>query len=253
MRLHELKRLAESITAYHGTKSMFDDFLSKHIGSGEGAQAFGHGLYFSESREVAKSYSPRNDEYEDAEMRIYNQAIRREDYITAEVFELAMMHYNPDEIKDRYVEEGGYGADHVAAVHRAADETLRPLYDKYFHGIYRVEINAEPGDFLDWDKTLLEQRSQIGKLRSVAADPNSPFTGNHLEMLGDSLQDFELGSTTGASIIGVLGSDDTTAQVLVKSGIPGIRYLDADSRGSGDGTYNYVVFDERIIKIIGKE
>jgi hypothetical protein len=42
------------------------------------------------------------------------------------------------------------------------------------------------------------------------------------------------------------------AQALKNAGFPGIRYLDAGSRGAGDGTRNYVVFDENIIEIVKK-
>lgn len=52
------------LTAFHGTPHTFDptaanplgEFRASAIGSGEGAQAFGHGLYFAESPGVAKGY-----------------------------------------------------------------------------------------------------------------------------------------------------------------------------------------------------
>lgn len=45
-----------AITAWHGSPHVFDKFDPSKIGTGEGAQAYGHGLYFAESPEVAKSY-----------------------------------------------------------------------------------------------------------------------------------------------------------------------------------------------------
>jgi hypothetical protein len=36
------------------------------------------------------------------------------------------------------------------------------------------------------------------------------------------------------------------------AGIPGIRYLDQGSRGAGQGTHNYVVFDPATIEILRK-
>ena len=44
------------ITAYHGTPHDFDKFSMDSIGTGEGAQAYGHGLYFAESEDVALGY-----------------------------------------------------------------------------------------------------------------------------------------------------------------------------------------------------
>lgn len=51
--MHELAM----IPAFHGTPHIFDAFNFKHIGTGEGAQAFGHGLYFAENPRIARSYA----------------------------------------------------------------------------------------------------------------------------------------------------------------------------------------------------
>lgn len=42
--------------AFHGTRHLFDTFSTDHIGSGEGAQAYGWGLYFASSKDVAEWY-----------------------------------------------------------------------------------------------------------------------------------------------------------------------------------------------------
>jgi hypothetical protein len=39
---------------------------------------------------------------------------------------------------------------------------------------------------------------------------------------------------------------------LREAGIPGIRYLDAGSRGAGEGSRNYVVFDDKLIDIVSR-
>src|SRR6185369_5582589 len=44
---------------YHGSPHSFDAFDMSKIGTGEGAQAYGHGLYFAESPGVAKEYQSR--------------------------------------------------------------------------------------------------------------------------------------------------------------------------------------------------
>lgn len=54
------QKLAESaarrLKAYHGSPHDFDEFSTEAIGTGEGAQAYGHGLYFAEREGTAKSY-----------------------------------------------------------------------------------------------------------------------------------------------------------------------------------------------------
>src|SRR4029453_2036207 len=52
----KLSDLAKGIKAYHGSPHDFEQFSLAKIGTGEGAQAYGHGLYFAEKPEVAKQY-----------------------------------------------------------------------------------------------------------------------------------------------------------------------------------------------------
>lgn len=44
------------LEAWHGSPHTFDQFSMDAIGTGEGAQAFGHGLYFADAEDVAKGY-----------------------------------------------------------------------------------------------------------------------------------------------------------------------------------------------------
>jgi hypothetical protein len=52
----ELAPEVQGFRAYHGTPHDFDRFDLSKIGSGEGAQVFGHGLYFAEKEGTAKWY-----------------------------------------------------------------------------------------------------------------------------------------------------------------------------------------------------
>ena len=49
-------RRAACSPADHGSPHSFDKFDMSKIGTGEGAQAYGHGLYFADNEGVAKSY-----------------------------------------------------------------------------------------------------------------------------------------------------------------------------------------------------
>lgn len=57
--IEEGKVLKEQQTAYHGSPHDFDTFDVSAIGSGEGAQTYGHGLYFAENKAVAQDYQNR--------------------------------------------------------------------------------------------------------------------------------------------------------------------------------------------------
>lgn len=51
-----LPEIQEAIEVYHGSPYEFEAFDLGKIGTGEGAQTYGHGLYFAENPEVASSY-----------------------------------------------------------------------------------------------------------------------------------------------------------------------------------------------------
>src|SRR6185437_16727922 len=52
----EADALNMGIKAYHGSPHDFDAFDLSKIGTGEGAQAYGHGIYMAENPSVAESY-----------------------------------------------------------------------------------------------------------------------------------------------------------------------------------------------------
>ncbi len=51
-----IRQLSKPIRAYHGSPHSFDAFDASKIGTGEGAQAYGHGLYFAGNERVARAY-----------------------------------------------------------------------------------------------------------------------------------------------------------------------------------------------------
>lgn len=48
-----------------------------------------------------------------------------------------------------------------------------------------------------------------------------------------------------------LGGDELASKALRENGLNGIKFLDASSRSAGEGTFNYVIFDDEAIKILG--
>ncbi|RLC08723.1 MAG: hypothetical protein DRI24_22900, partial [Deltaproteobacteria bacterium] len=47
----------KGMVAFHGSPHKFDKFKISQLGTGEGAQAYGHGMYLAESKEVAGGYA----------------------------------------------------------------------------------------------------------------------------------------------------------------------------------------------------
>jgi hypothetical protein len=56
------KSALRGINAYHGSPYEFEQFSMDKIGTGRGLQAYGHGIYFSESSDIARPYSERIDD-----------------------------------------------------------------------------------------------------------------------------------------------------------------------------------------------
>ena len=225
-------------TVWHGSPHKFDKFDSSKIGTGEGAQAYGHGLYLAEHPEVAGQY---------ARMNLTGPA---------NVAHVA----------------GRDGGDAVAALKQVYPGMPSAWYEsallkaKDAGYTYKVDLPDEHiAKMLDWDKPMSLQspevraafESRVAPLREQYAKP-APGWGD----LGGA-QSYD---PTGRELLELLRKRDaTTAQdflgnglgldvseQLRSQGIPGIRYLDGESRGAGTGTSNYVVFpgNESLLQIL---
>lgn len=209
------KNESQGIRAYHASPHEFDAFDFSKIGTGEGAQAYGHGGYFSENPAV----SGKDGSY-------YKQF------------------------------EGSHGKAHA----------------------YEVNIKADPNDFLDWDKPLSQQsekvRGALGWRGDAAAAAEADRMAKQIESLNKIIDSGGLKADAAIKQKNALLSEydkiDPTASAwwkadagdhvarpeaakrLREAGIPGIKYLDQGSRTAGQGSRNYVVFDEKLIEIARK-
>lgn len=239
--------------AYHGSPHKFEKFDASKIGTGEGAQAFGHGLYFAENPGVAQEYADRlganlgytidgrplnrNDPTEIAASTLHSMQGLRDIAIETLESPYALQHYPND-----------------AQVWRKAAEILRnpevklPKVSEATGSFYTVDIPDElVARMLDWDKPLGEQPEAVQKALSKAniAGNASYFVQNPTEGTLGQLYS-SLANQHGAQAV----SDFFKSQ-----GIPGIKYLDAGSRSVGEGTRNFVVFpgEEESVKILERK
>ena len=261
----------QGILAYHGSPHDFERFSMKRIGTGEGAQAYGRGLYFAEKEATARSYREalaqevdnkwlwKGEPLPASESRYFGgrtRPITGDDY-TDEILR---------EMADRpYLSIDDAAANVKQRLQRAAEDadsfdypTMRDLRrtisDIQKHAsrptegtMYKVRINAHPDEFLDWDKPLSEQSAAIQKL---AKDPSIRKSLDfQREFLGSEPHGVALYTALSR---GPYGNAAAGSEALRAAGIKGIRYHDQGSRGSGKGTYNYVVFDDKIIDILKK-
>jgi len=118
--------------------------------------------------------------------------------------------------------------------------------------MYEVNINARPEQFLDWDRPLAKQGDIRPILESMPVDMFSKWqeSGAWPHVTGQNIYETLAGHRTRGSVSA--GTTADASRAFNESGIPGIRYLDQGSRGSGQGTSNYVVFDDKLIDILRK-
>lgn len=239
--------------AFHGSAEPLKDnrFIKDKIGTGMGNNTFGYGFYFSDSESVANSYVrggyKGSYSYKGRSgMKWYEHFKDVGDYNKASIWEYILLH------KTRSV-----------ILHHAQDEEwtekdisyLMSLPEKVFAKpaglVYEVELNVEPHELLDWDKSFTEQssfvRERIEKFRKTIEDVKK----KSLDSLSgqDIYYSFErsfevLLKRDGAS---EMSTAKKTSELLRENGIKGIvcrvspKYC------------NYVVFDESDIHIINSK
>jgi hypothetical protein len=261
-------RIAESFEAWHGSPHDFDRFDVSKLGTGEGAQAYGHGLYFAENERVARDYQRTTSDkaFIDKVATLYDEGHSPDDawgeiqdnwtdFTSGEQRLMTALH------KDDWL---GFDYPHQAvsaALSRNAAKRweMSPETVEAVKGVgrmYKVRIGADQDHFLDWDKPFDEQSAHVqNALRNHPDQSVSGLThkwGHDMSSLYSRLSQRvgqhidENGESWGAQ------GPSVASKTLREAGIPGIKYLDQGSRGAGEGTRNFVVFDDKHIEITHK-
>jgi hypothetical protein len=251
--------MGSGIRAFHGSPHDFERFDMSKIGTGEGAQAYGHGLYFAENPDTAQYYKKfleptkmfHGDEVLSgpAENAANILQDRGGDKWKAQKF-IQSLYFSPT-------------ADRKWLDATAAEiDRLDPgkIEQRTLPGkTYEVNIAADPEHFLDWDKPLSEQHPKVQEalagfgVKGDATDLGE-FAGQNVRgapRTGAEIYETLSGRVPG-DLLSARGDRPGMSQALREAGIPGIKYLDQGSRGAGTGTSNYVVFDDKLIDIIKK-
>lgn len=271
-----LESVKAPLKAWHGTPHNVEKFDASKIGTGEGAQVYGHGMYFAENPEVAKWY--------------------RETLSGDPYWVHGSESVNPLDV----LQQSGLNQDHLFDVGNtildgarvgAADETaaaLRALYpegvvDSYANfirdnlklekpgNLYEVGVHAPRNTLLSWDEPLSRQPEPvIEALDRFGIKPDVQGLRDFDDALLNNLHaapgkgrplpkqpwDPTGGQLYESSKIVPGGYRDPVAasEALLEAGIPGIRYRDGMSRARGAGTHNYVMFPgtEDLIEILGR-
>lgn len=246
---------------YHGSPHKFGKFSMDKIGTGEGAQAYGHGLYFAENEGTGRFYQKelakekaifedptgvghRAESFRNRLRRVAeeNGAHPSDAGLMADETYLAMLDGDSFSAHRKFLEnDSGESAEFIKAYNAVMDEAEKFKLVTPPGQLYTVDIPDEAVDrMLDWDAPLRDQpRAVRDAINRVARDVES----YGLDKITDDMRGVELKRVL---------QDPRAVQRLKELGVPGIKYYDGGSRAAGEGTRNVVVFDDSIIKVLSR-
>jgi hypothetical protein len=123
--------------------------------------------------------------------------------------------------------------------------------------LYKASISQDAIDrMIDWDKPLSQQTPAVKNLLESSREfkDGLALTGKSAtndptgEGIYRAIEDY----FSQAERTGVLKDPENASKHLDSIGIKGIKYLDQNSRAAGEGTRNYVVFDDKLPQIQGR-
>jgi len=282
------------IIAFHGSGADFDEFRLEMIGTGEGAQAYGYGLYFTDSEDIAKFYKdtvstgaakipygsaedaaqaiPESFVYQDIDgYRSYAMGDAEEmisSVLTKQYFNVEPEQRIIDANLDVFKRDGVLNIKmrDGSLVTLLRDQngdrfTATPIKEKTGK-MYKVGLSPKPDELLDYDLPIGNQSPDIKAKISNLID--NEITPDDLENFGSPRGDLKASllskNRTVVSLLNdfaaIRGKDNAGEELLAKYGIPGIKYRAAGSRGASTSDEaaerNYVIFDDKAVKILEK-
>jgi hypothetical protein len=179
-------------TVFHGSPHLFQRFDSSKIGTGEGAQVYGHGLYLAESPDVADQYKKT----------LAHKAFAKIEQVDRNNYKVTA----PD---GTVISEG---------LPLGPSTRTKDAFNAKAGNIYQVDLPDEQiAKMLDYDKPLSEQSEFVRKA----------IQENELDYVPDRLTGGRLLEELHKGF-----APDVAAKHLRDAGIPGIRYFDQGSRSN---------------------
>lgn len=260
-----------AIGAFHGTPHKVDKFTTEKIGTGEGAQAYGWGLYFAGSETVARYYRDNVRPDVSPELRDFMRETGMTDFgkIAKALEDYISKYPQWKEAETPTLEE----ARRMAATSG---------------NLYTVTLKLEDDQLLDWDKPLAEQSDKVKSAISAEMKRIGGSASTGEQAYKELMFQARMDGNASADSQSMRDNPEAKAAAdrLTEIGIRGIRYLDSNSRVSplqisaarksveswrgrdadqlryaerelaellkkqAEGSYNFVIFDEADIEIL---
>jgi len=230
---HPVKIQAEATTGpqldqsvFHGSPYKFSKFTLDHIGKGEGAQAYGWGLYFTTNKDIAEFYRQST-----TQKGIDTELLRSS--LGQSLAPVAQS----DPARAIKELESYLAREDLDPAERENAEYDLGVIDQADTGagqVYQVEI---PNDdvLLQWDKPLADQPQSVKDALGVAETSSKTIVGGQYYR---QLQN-------------ALGSPEKASRYLNSLGIRGLKYpADMQKGKRGENGYNFVIFDDSAVDVL---
>lgn len=247
-----IRRIRGPNQPYHGTSHIVDRFSMDRIGTGEGDQAYGHGLYFTDSIDVARWY--RDHATKPSVEDLVFQGKPQREHAGGVSTALAAVRGIGLEGRSRQVTQDDIDGTISSLQQRVAHWRGKQddIADTYSAAL-NVLHESSPSDF-----SFPEKKGNI--YRVTIPDPDRLLMYDESTQPKSVLQAIKrlgLKAGTGDEIYRKLvykyGGSEPASRTLKDVGVPGLQYLDGihrfnprGDRNEGKG-YNYVIWDEDAI------
>ena len=285
----QLKSVAEPgvrfLRTYHGTGASFDKFDLSHVLEGEGSETFGHGVYVTNSRKIGEDYASR------AKSRKANNAIfypNMGSAIADNWYKYFVKTANSESLEDakEFVlkeldvdiksDENKLNQSSISEEKRAhieanlkeerrireiiANTKEEDLPNIASANLYDVDIPDDNGNYLDWKgrnknipQQMFDNLTKVLEQKGWNKDDKSSiirFTDANDNTI--VINPNATGADLYEEISSAFNSQEVASKLLSQAGFTGVKYPAGMIHGGAvEGDYNYVIFDENNVQIVG--
>ena len=271
--MQELTQLMPNVgalTAWHGTPhKIVGNFDINKVGTGEGAQAYGHGMYFAEAPEVAKGYQQTLGK---SELSVGGKDLEGSQKFVAD--RLRNSTYE-DTLGWINANKKTFGKEKTAEYKNVLENLKETPIEARTGNLYKVDIPDEHiPNMLDWDKPLSQQTEAVrnalkkhenintqkvldGRLKTretlVKEGKDTTNIDRQIGILREEIADPTLPEMTGEKYYSMYANRfnnmKDTSDYLHSLGVKGIRYLDQGSRTPGFSSLTPTQLESRIASL----
>jgi hypothetical protein len=271
----------QSMTLRHGSPYNFDKFTLSKVGAGEGRQVYGYGLYFSEEPGIAQSYSVQNQGNKLKNLGILDKVPESKRQNLYRMLQSSAT--KSSDIKKWLDDNKGFFG--LSIPRNVREQVMKTFGER---ALYTVSVESQ--DFrrfkwVEWNKPMskdeifelsyrakaivpLMKDAQLRLIKTEKTKSPAVFSKelnesfaliNMAEAIGSAASSGRFSQMTGGefyqTIEKSLNSQSNTSKLLYEFGYDGVKVpiFFYASGGRDASKSNYVVFNDKNIKIINKQ